>query len=141
MKHLLLAIAIPLFAAQNDWDALLRISPAQETMVQTDDGKRHSGAFVSYTDDAVIIQTRKGQLSFEQPRVRLITARLTPRARSARKGAIIGAGVFAGIGVVLSTQLEGNRAGLAGATASVGAGLGALVGLNHNTMTIIYRKK
>jgi hypothetical protein len=133
MKQLLLALAIPLFAAQNDWDALLRISPTQETMVQTIDGKRHTGAFASYTDDAVIIQTRKGQLSFEKPRVQLVTARLKPRSHSARKGAVIGGGIC------LALAIRGGKE--VAAAAPTFAGLGALIGLNQNTMTIIYRKK
>lgn len=133
MKHLLLALAVPLFAAQNDWDALLRISPAQETMVQTIDGKRHSGVFVSYTDDAIVIRTRKTFESFEKPRVKLITARLTPRSRSARTGAIVGGG----LGLLFAFNLDGNGAGAVPTLAS----FGALTGACFNTMTTIYRKK
>jgi hypothetical protein len=134
MKQLLLALAIPLFAANNDWAALVRISPAQKTMIQALDGKRHTGAFVSYTDDAVVIQTRKGQQTFEKPRVKLITARITPRARSARNGALI----VGALAVPSASQLEGSgRVGVV----CFAAGLGALIGLNQNTVTIIYRKK
>ena len=133
MKHFLLVLAIPLFAAPNDWDSLLRISPRQETMVQTIDGKRQTGAFISYADDAVIIQTRKGQLSIEKPRVQLVTARLKPRAHSARKGAIIGGGICLGLAIAGGKEVA--------AAAPTFAGLGALIGLNQNTMTIIYRKK
>lgn len=127
-----LAMATLAFASPDDWPALGRIDPSQQTVVQTSDRKRYEGAFVSYSADALIIKTRKGEQSIEKSRVEMVFVRSKPRSHSARKGAIIAGAI--GVAAVIPTY-----GASVGAIPAV-AGIGALIGLSQNTMTPVYRK-
>jgi len=129
---LLLAITRCAFASPDDWPALGRIDQSQQTVVQTSDRKRYEGALVSYSADALIIRTRKGEQAIEKSRVEVVFVREKPRSHSARKGAII-AGA---IGVAAAIPTYGASVGAIPAV----AGIGALIGLSQNTMTPVYRK-
>jgi hypothetical protein len=129
----ILALSLRAFAAPDPWQALGRIAPHQSTMVQTVDGVRHKGWFDAFTDNIIRIETRRGFETIERGRVKLITARLTSRSQSARKGALVGGG--GGVGLLVLGRAPGLSF-----VVPIFAGLGALIGLSQNTMTPVYRK-
>ena len=116
-------------AAQSDtWTRLQSIRPAQTAHVFLDDGTRHAGAFVSATDDAVVIRKSGREQSFPKTLVKRVRVRSrSKRWRNAGIGAAIG---MAAAAPILADDFFGTPtvyAITAGVLGIVGATAGAFI--------------
>lgn len=90
----------PLIA--QSWDGLRGLTPGYKIRVLTDAGQEHNGSFKAVSNDAISLETRKGEVAIERPRVRRIQLRSNERRI---RNAVIGAAVGVGIGVVVDQTL------------------------------------
>ena len=126
---LLLALATAtLPAASDDWTLTRGIYPGQTTHVHTQDGKKHSGGFISTSDTAIVIRLRNGDQSYARDQVQKISVRKgSKRWRNAGVGGAIGA---IAMGSLAAATLGNDDGGLVAAVAVfygiIGAGVGAL---------------
>ena len=97
-----------------------------------------TGRLTRLTRDEIAIKTDAGEKRFTNESVRAVAV----RGDALRKGALIGAGVFAVLGMVATCSHEGGGGcvivGLFGA-APIGAGVGLAVGALTPQMRTVYR--
>ena len=119
-------------------DLALRVNLDDQVQVEDQSGGRTTGRLTQLTRDAIAIQTEAGEKRFTRDIVRAVTVRVHPL----RKGALIGAGVFAVLGMAATCSHEGGGncviVGLFGA-APIGAGVGLAVGALTPQMRTVYR--
>jgi hypothetical protein len=101
-------------------------------------GVKATGRLIRLTREEITIQTDDGERRFTSDTVRAVAV----RGHALRKGAIIGAGIFAVLGAVAICSHEGDRncaiVGPLGA-APIGAGVGLAIGTLIPQMKPIYR--
>jgi hypothetical protein len=127
---LLLTSAALLLAQADNWPLLRGINPGQVTHVHLLDGKRHSGGFISTTDDNIVIRLRTGDQTYAKNEIRKVSVRKgSKRWRNAAIGAAIGAAAVAvPIAILADTEDVADPIVIAGIAfyAVIGAGIGAL---------------
>lgn len=116
----------------------LRVNLDDQLRVEDRSGTRTTGRLTRLTRDEMTIQTDAGEKRFASDAVRVVAVRGHPL----RKGALIGAAVFAALGAAASCAHEGGGAciiiGPLGA-APIGAGVGLAVGAISPQMRVVYR--
>jgi hypothetical protein len=119
-------------------DLALRVNLDDQLQVEDQSGVRTNGRLTQLTRDAIAIQTEAGEKRFTRDTVREVAL----RGHALRKGALIGAGVFAVLGVVANCSHNGGGncaiVGLFGA-APIGAGIGLAIGALSSQMRAVYR--
>src|SRR3990172_3780616 len=119
-------------------DLALRVNLDDRVQVEDQSGARATGRLTRLTRDEMAIQTDAGEKRFASDTVRAVAV----RGQSLRKGALIGAGVFAILGAVAICAHEGGRdciiVGALGA-APIGAGVGLVMGALRSRMRTVYR--
>jgi hypothetical protein len=125
-------------ALQSFEDLALRINLDDQLRVEDQSGGRTAGRLMRLTRDEMAIQTEAGEKRFTSDTVREVAL----RGHSLRKGALIGAGLFAVLGAVATCSHEGGGncviIGLFGA-APIGAGVGLAIGSLTSRMGAVYR--
>lgn len=127
--------------AQNeDWGVVKQLPQGQKVKVVTTDGKSHTSALESVTDDSIQL---KNFTASKQDVKQVLMLSGGHRGRHALIGAAIGAGVGLGIGVKLDddsyTQNKAKEIAIPGLAA-----LGALIGValpSHGKWREVYRGK
>jgi hypothetical protein len=147
-KHLaavLVFAMLPVSWAQNnqtDWQTLSQLQSGQKIQLIDANHQKHSGAFSSFTDQAIVLHERGGNQTIERANVlRVKVQGRSHRLRNVIVAAALGAGVGAGIGYGTSKNgigfSKGDAARLGAAVGFVGgAVVGAFVPSRHKT---IYR--
>ena len=133
----LLASPLPVTAQPlQSFDKLaLRVNLDDQLRVEDQSGVKATGRLTRLTRDDITIQTDAGEKHFTSEQVRKVAV----RGHSLGKSALIGAGVFAVLGVV-ATATQGEDAGARPIGAAViGAGLGVAIGALIPQMKTIYR--
>jgi hypothetical protein len=134
--------------AQGDqsWTNLSTLYPGQKIQVVEMNSKKHSGAFVSFTETAITFQETAGGQTIQRPDVRKVKLIGNKhRLRNAIIGGAVGAGVGAAIGAATYQPCSApslclpsiGRAGKAGIGLSIGLPVGVLVGAllpSHHTV-------
>jgi len=119
-------------------DLALRVNLDDQLQVEDRSGVKATGRLTRLTRDEIAIQTEPGERRFTRDTVRAVAV----RSHAFRKGALIGAGVFAVLGVVATCSHEGGGncvpIGLFGA-APIGAGIGLAIGALTSRMLPVYR--
>ena len=87
---------------QSTQDLALRINLEDQLRIEDGSGVRTTGRLTRLTPDAITIQTEAGEKRFESDTVREVAV----RGHAMRKGALIGAGVFAVLGVIANCSHE-----------------------------------
>jgi hypothetical protein len=125
-------------ALQSFEDLALRLNLDDQLQVEDRSGVKATGRLTRLTRDEIAIQTEPGERRFTHDTVRAVAV----RSHAFRKGALIGAGVFAVLGMVATCSHEGGGncvpIGLFGA-APIGAGVGLTIGALTSRMTAVYR--
>jgi hypothetical protein len=115
--------------AQTDpsWTNLSTLSPGQKIQVVELNSKKHSGAFVSFSETAITFQDTAGGQTIPRQNVR--TVKLGTSKRRLRN-TLIAAGVGAGAGAAIGAGTWEDRGFLGGkgVGATVGAAIGFLAG-------------
>jgi hypothetical protein len=133
----LLAPPLPVTAQplQSFGNLALRVNLDDQLRVEDQAGVKATGRLTRLTRDEIAIQTDAGEKHFTSDQVRNVAV----RGHSLGKSALIGAGVFAVLGVV-ATATQGGNAGARPIVAAVfGAGLGVAIGALIPRMKTIYR--
>jgi hypothetical protein len=113
----------------------LRVNLDDQLRVEDQSGVKATGRLTRLTRDDITIQTDAGEKHFTSEQVRKVAV----RGHSLGKSALIGAGVFAVLGVV-ATATQGEDAGARPIGAAViGAGLGVAIGALIPQMKTVYR--
>jgi hypothetical protein len=119
-------------------DLGLRINLGDELQVNDQSGLRTRGRLIRLTRGEIVLQTDAGEKRFTSDSVREVAL----RSHSLRRTALIGAGVFAILGVVATCAHErGDNCVLVGSlgAAPIGAGAGLAAGALLPRMRTIYR--
>lgn len=123
---------------QSTQDLALRVNLEDRIRIEDGSGVRTTGRLTRLTPDEITIQTEAGEQRVGSDTVREVAV----RGHAMRKGALIGAGVFAVLGVIANCSHEGGAGcafiGSLGA-APIGAGVGLAVGALVPGMRTIYR--
>jgi len=92
------------------------------------DGKKHSGGFISTSDTAIVIRLRNGDQSYAKDQIQKISVRKgSKRWRNAGVGAAIGAATMGTLAAIVIGDDDGSFvAAAAVGYAIIGAGIGAL---------------
>jgi hypothetical protein len=119
-------------------DLPLRVNLNDQLQIEDQSGAKVSGRVTRLTRNDMTIQTTAGEKRFTSDTIREVAV----RGHSLRKGALIGAGVFAVLGALAVCSHEGAGdciiVGPLGA-APIGAGLGLAAGALISRMRTIYR--
>lgn len=119
-------------------DLALRVNLDDHLQVEDQSGVKATGRLTRLTREEIAIQTGAGEKRFTSDTVREVAV----RGHSLRKGALIGAGVFAVLGALAVCSHEGGRdcivLGPLGA-APIGAGAGLAMGALISRMRTVYR--
>jgi hypothetical protein len=127
-------------ALQSFEDLALRVNLDDQLQVEDQSGVKATGRLIRLTRDEVAIQTNAGDKRFTNDTVRAVAV----RGHSLRKGALIGAGVYAVLGAVACSSREA-REGQGSCIvaplsfAPFGAGVGLAVGALIPQMRTVYR--
>lgn len=125
-------------ALQSFEDLALRVNLDDRLEVEDQSGVKATGRLTRLTREEIAIQTDAGEKRFTSDTVREVAV----RGHSLRKGALIGAGVFALLGAVAVCSHEGGGdciiIGPLGA-APIGAGVGLAMGALISRMRTVYR--
>jgi hypothetical protein len=114
-----------------DWQNLRQLSATRGIEVVKKDGEAVKGSLARFSDDAITLQTKQGEVTVvrtDVSRVRLRSHRTRNTLIGAGIGAGAGAAVGAGLGVRLENESGGDFANLKGAVIGGFAAAGALVG-------------
>lgn len=133
----LLAPPLPVTAQplQSFENLALRVNLDDQLRVEDQAGVKATGRLTHLTRDDIAILTDAGEKHFTSEQVRIVAV----RGHSLGKSALIGAGIFAGLGAVAVAVRGGNAgAGPLGA-ATIGAGVGLAIGALVPRMKTIYR--
>jgi hypothetical protein len=125
-------------ALQSFEDLSLRVNLDDQLHVEGQSGVKATGRLTRLTRDAIAIQTDAGEKRFASDTVRAVAV----RGHALRKGALIGAGVFAVLGPVLLCSREargGNCVFGSLSFAPFGAGVGLAMGALIPQMRTVYR--
>jgi hypothetical protein len=124
-------------ALQSFEDLALLVNLDDDIRVEDQSGDRVTGRLVRLTRDEVWIRTDAGEKRFTRDNVREVAVRGHPL----RKGALVGAGVFAVLGAVAMCSHGDEHCGIVGplSAAPVGAGVGLAVGALVSRMKPVYR--
>lgn len=119
-------------------DLALRVNLDDQLQIEDQSGAKATGRLTRLTSAEILIQTDAGERRFTSDAVREVAMRGHPF----RKGAVIGAGVFAVLGALAVCSHEGDGdcaiVGSLGA-APIGAGVGLAMGALISRMRTIYR--
>ena len=125
-------------ALQSFEDLALRVNLDDQLRVEDQSGVKATGRLTRLTREEIAIQTQAGEKRFTNDTVRAVAV----RGHALRKGALIGAGVFAVLGAVAAarTKAVGHCiiVGPLGA-APIGAGVGLAIGALIPRMRTVYR--
>lgn len=125
-------------ALQSFEELALRVNLDDQLQVEDQSGARATGRLTRLTRGEMAIQTDAGEKRFTSDTIREVAV----RGHSLRKGALIGAGVFAVLGALAVCAHEGGGdciiVGPLGA-APIGAGVGLAMGALLSRMSTIYR--
>lgn len=139
-------VALTLLAPSQGWaqalqsfdDLALRVNLDDQLQVEDQLGVKATGRLTRLTRDELAIQTDAGEKRFTSDSIRKVAV----RGHSLRKGALVGAGVFAVLGALAVCSREGDGnciiVGPLGAV-PIGAGVGLSMGALIFRMRTIYR--
>ena len=119
-------------------DLPLRVNLNDQLQIEDQAGAKVGGRVTRLTRNDLTIQTTAGEKRFTGDTVRAIAA----RGHALRRGALVGAGVFAVLGgVAVCSHRGGEGCGVVGplAAAPIGAGVGLAIGALIPQMRPIYR--
>jgi hypothetical protein len=125
-------------ALQSFEDLALRVNLDDQLQVEDQSGVKATGRLTRLTRDEIAIQTDAGDKRFVSDTVREVAV----RGHALRKGALIGAGVFAVLGPVLlcSREARGGNCVIGSLSfAPFGAGVGLAMGALIPQMRTVYR--
>lgn len=124
-------------AVQSFKDLALRVNLDDRLQVEDQSGGKAAGRLTQLTPDEIAIQTDAGEKRLTGDTVREVAV----RGHALRKGAVIGAGVFAVLGAVATCSHEGGAgcAFIGLLAAPFGAGVGLAMGALIPQMKPIYR--
>lgn len=128
--------------SQSPWENLSTLHAGQKIQVAGMKTKTVSGAFASFSDGAISLQTRRGEQTIERQDIRNVKLiENKRRLRNALIGAAVGAGAGAGIGAAAweNHGYAGGKGTGAGVSAAIGAVVGATVGALWPSHKTIYR--
>jgi hypothetical protein len=120
-------------------DLPLRLNLNDQVQIQDESGAKVTGRVTRLTRDEIMIQTSAGEKRFTLGGVRAAAI----RAHALRRGALVGAGLFAILGAVATCSHEGGSGcGIVGPlrAAPIGAGLGLALGGLIPQMKAVYRR-
>jgi len=125
---------------QSFLDLALRVDLDDQLRVEDQSGVKVTGRLTRLTRDEMAIQTEAGETRFASDTVRAVAV----RGHALRKGALIGAGVFAVLGAVACSSREareGQGSCIVGplSFAPFGAGVGLAMGTLIPQMMTVYR--
>lgn len=126
---------------KDSWQNLSRLRPGEKTEVVDLELAAHRGAFVSFSEDQILLRLDGAEVPFQRANVLRVVSRQPRRLRNVAIGAAIGVGVGLGIGIPIwiaegATAFPGILGPILGG--GTGAGLGAVLPLGSRT---IYRVK
>jgi hypothetical protein len=118
-------------------DLALRVNLDDQLRVEDQSGGRTTGRLTRLTRDEIAIQTEAGEQRFTRDTVRAVAV----RGHALRKGALIGGGAYAVLGVVAMCSREGRAycALVIVPAGAVGAGVGLALGALIPQMRTVYR--
>jgi len=127
-------------ALQSFDDLALRVNLDDQLRVEDQSGVKATGRLTRLTADEIAIQTEAGEKRFTRDTARAVAV----RGHALRKGALIGAGVFAVLGAVACSSREareGQASCIVGplSFAPFGAGVGLAMGALIPQMRTVYR--
>jgi len=130
----------------SNWNNLGRLRPGQKVEVVQSNLSKHKGKFVTWSEETLVLRTKKREISIARDDVYRVTLRGARRRRNALIGGVVGLAPGIVIGSMLNTRFynEGfvrdGRVAFAASIvilASVGAGIGASIP-SHRT---VYRAR
>jgi hypothetical protein len=130
-------LALNMAAQSANWDTVKALAPGTQILVALNHPGDVKGKIEAVTDDSVLVKSGKRQQTILRGDVAWISVRVSRRkkhiASSTKKGAIIGAGIGLGFGLLCSAAVGSDGAVCyiavpagAGLYAGLGAALGAL---------------
>ena len=126
--------------SSTSWKNLDSLHAGERIRVADTSYKKHSGAFVSFSDQAITIEEKHGAETIQRGEVSGVSLAGRHRLRNALVGGAIGAGAGAGIGAAAgSSNKIGGRGAMAALFAAVGFVGGAVVGAILPGHKTIYR--
>lgn len=144
MKKMMLAVLVLALAAvsgfskgeQTSWESLKQVRAGEKIEVVEMSLKSTRGAFVSVSDEAIVLRVKGDNVTVERASVMRVTVRDTSkRSRNMLLGAAIGAGAGLTLGLLANApgSNEGNDnpgmiAGVTAGAAGAGLGMGAVTG-------------
>ena len=138
---LLLLVAVFGWAksSQDNWDSLKELRPGQKIEVVDSNMKTLNGTFVSASDEAISLRTRKGEESVSRAHV----VRISVRDNSHRaRNMLLASGVLGGIAVaatavpLIANSNEGNSCAACVVAIAAGFGGGAALGAIPGSRTV-----
>jgi hypothetical protein len=119
-------------------DLPLRVNLNDQVQIQDESGPTVTGRVTRLTRDEIVIQTSAGEKRFTRSSVRAASI----RGHALRRGAVVGAGLFAVLGAVATCSHEGGSGcSIIGPlrAAPIGAGFGLALGSLIPQMKPVYR--
>jgi hypothetical protein len=122
-------------------DLALRVNLDDQLRVEAQSGMKATGRLTQLTRDEIAIETTAGEKRFMRDTVRAVAV----RGHALREGALVGAGVFAVLGVVAMCSREPEREGSTNCVVRslgfppFGAGVGLAIGVLVPQMRAVYR--
>ncbi len=154
MKRLIglmvVTVSLPLLVSAQDaresWDNLKRLQPGQKIEVVDIDLKTLRGVFASFSEEAISLQSDKGETMVERGNVIRVSARGGKRGRNALIGLGIGAAAGAA-GMVIALEkttngpvyYDGEAATVITSGAILAGGIGAGIGAAFPGSRTVYR--
>jgi hypothetical protein len=117
----------------------LRLNLDDQLEIEDPPGTKVTGRVIRLTRDEITIRTNSGEKRFTPDTVQAVAI----RGHALRRGALVGAGLFAVLGAVATCSHEGDSAcGIVGSlrAAPIGAGLGLALGGLIPQMKPVYRR-
>lgn len=134
---LLLAVLVVPACCQSDWQLLREIHPGQHVVVVERTMQRVDGKFVSFSDEAVVLDVAGKQVTVPRDQVARISGQGAHRVRNTILLAVAGVAAGAAIGHAFDTpQQVGDGIG-----AIVGGGVGAVAGAYLPAAKTYYRAR
>src|SRR5882724_8810979 len=84
------------------WDRLHGLKPGERVYVLDTAGQENKGTFTAVSDDAISLQTIKGQVSIERPKVRWVQVRSNSRRT---RNILLGVAIGVAVGVTVDQTL------------------------------------
>ena len=128
----------------SNWNNLGRLKPGQKVEVVQSNLSKHKGKFVTWSEETLVLRTKKREISIPRDEVFRVTLLAARRRRNALIGAVVGlaSGIPLGwLSYKLAKDETGNPQVAAVVPSALFAGVGAGIGASIPSHRTIYRAR